>query len=73
MTNPISGNATGLPIASLPRPMSRGDEFSHLMGQRKRIDLRLTELAEHFGACPSDAPRLPKSGLRIRSLVIKGA
>ena len=57
---------TGDPVR-LPRRMTKGEEFLHLSDMRRRIDIRLTELAEHFGADLGKAKHLPKSGLRIVS------
>lgn len=61
----------------LPRRMTRGEEFLHLMDAKARIEVRLNELAEFFSDHPADAPRLPKSGLRLvagksGSLTFKG-
>ena len=71
MPNPVPAAVTGLPHHLAAR-MSKGDEFLRLMDQRRLIDARLSELAEHFGAVPADAPRLPKSGLRLASLAFTG-
>ena len=63
----VPAAATGLP-SRLPHRMTRGDEFLHLMEQRRLIDRRLGELAESFSADPTGGPRLPKSGLRIMAV-----
>lgn len=61
----VAAAATGLPAATPLCRLSKGDEFLVLMDQRRRIDARLNELAEHFGANLAEVSRLPKSKLRI--------